>query len=180
LWSFVDDKGNEQWVWLAIDAVSREIVGCYIGVRSGASAQKLWESLPALYRQCAVCYTDFWSSYSVALPRKRHRAVGKETGFTSYIERFNCTIRQRVSRLVRKTLSFSKKLENHISAIWNSIHHYNASLPMPIIANMCSTTVGTFHLRSAPAHTESILQHTEALKYEIHLLIYQRRFRCKN
>ncbi len=44
LWSFVDDKGNEQWVWLAIDAVSREIVGCCIGDRSGASAQKLWES----------------------------------------------------------------------------------------------------------------------------------------
>ena len=31
LWSFVDDKGNEQWVWLALDVVTREIVGCYIG-----------------------------------------------------------------------------------------------------------------------------------------------------
>lgn len=29
LWSFVDDKGNKQWVWLAIDVVTREIVGCY-------------------------------------------------------------------------------------------------------------------------------------------------------
>ncbi len=29
----------------------------------------------------------------------------------------NCTMRQRVSRLVHKTLSFSKKLENHIGAI---------------------------------------------------------------
>jgi hypothetical protein len=48
---------------------------------------------------------------------KRLKAVGKETGKTSYIERFNCTMRQRVSRLVRKTLSFSKKLEKHIGAI---------------------------------------------------------------
>ncbi|MCE2978086.1 MAG: IS1 family transposase, partial [Pseudanabaena sp.] len=47
---------------------------------------------------------------------------------TNYIERFNCTMRQRVSRLVRKTLSFSKKLENHIGAIWFFIHHYNSSL----------------------------------------------------
>ncbi|MBW4473112.1 MAG: IS1 family transposase, partial [Stenomitos rutilans HA7619-LM2] len=39
-------------------------------------------------------------------------------------------LRQRVSRLVRKTLSFSKKLENHIGAIWFFIHHYNASLPL--------------------------------------------------
>jgi IS1 family transposase len=126
--SFVDNTGNKQWVWLAIDAETREIVGCYIGDRSGESAQKLWESLPAVYRQCAVIYTDFCLSYPVALPSNRHRAVGKETGKTNYIERFNCTLRQRVSRLVRKTLSFSKKLENHIGAIWNFIHHYNASL----------------------------------------------------
>lgn len=92
--------------------------------------QKLWESLPGVYRQCAVCYTDFWSAYAEVLPSKRHRAVGKETGKTSYIERFNCTLRQRVSRLVRKTLSFSKKLENHIGDIWHFIHHYNASLPI--------------------------------------------------
>ncbi len=130
LWSFVDDKGNQQWVWLAMDVVTREIVGCYIGDRSGKSAQALWDSLPAVYRQCAVCYSDFWVSYPVALPSKRHRAVGKETGLTSYIERFNCTLRQRVSRLVRKTLSFSKNLDNHIGAIWNFIHHYNASLPV--------------------------------------------------
>ena len=134
LWSFVDNKGNEQWVWLAIDVETREIVGCHIGDHSGESAKALWRSLPALYRQCAVCYTDFWSSYPVALPSKRHRAVGKETGKTSYIERFNNTLRQRVSRLVRKTLSFSKKLENHIGAIWNFIHHYNACLRAKAIA----------------------------------------------
>ena len=34
LWSRVDDKGNKQWVWLAQDVTTREIVGCYIGDRS--------------------------------------------------------------------------------------------------------------------------------------------------
>ena len=43
-------------------------------------------------------------------PFKRHRPVGKESGKTSHIERLNNTLRQRISRLVRKTLSFSKKL----------------------------------------------------------------------
>ncbi|PSO98133.1 MAG: IS1 family transposase, partial [Cyanobacteria bacterium SW_6_48_11] len=38
------------------------------------------------------------------------------------------TLRQRISRLVRKTLSFSKKWENHLGAIWNFVHDYNASL----------------------------------------------------
>ena len=128
LWSFVDNKGNKQWVWLALDADTREIVGVYIGARDETTARKLWESLPAVYRQCAIAYTDFWAAYGTVLPSKRHRAVGKQTGKTSYIERFNNTLRQRVSRLVRKTLSFSKSLENHIGAIWYFIHYYNASL----------------------------------------------------
>lgn len=128
LWSFVDHKGNQQWVWLAIDERTREIVGVYIGKRDRDAARKLWASLPGVYRQCAVVYTDFWEAYEKVIPSKRHRAVGKETGKTSYIERFNCTLRQRISRLVRKALSFSKKLENHIGAIWNFVHHYNSSL----------------------------------------------------
>ena len=128
LWSFVDKKGNKQWVWLALDADTREIIGVYIGERNELSARKLWKSLPPIYRQCAVAYTDFWAAYGKVLPSKRHRAVGKETGKTSYIERFNNTLRQRVSRLVRKTLSFSKSLKNHIGAIWYFIHHYNGSL----------------------------------------------------
>ncbi|MET0034179.1 MAG: IS1 family transposase, partial [Limnospira maxima] len=47
-----------------------------------------------------------------------------------YIKRFNNTLRQPVSRLVPKTLSFSKCLQNHIGGIWYFIHHYNASLPL--------------------------------------------------
>jgi IS1 family transposase len=41
------------------------------------------------------------------------------------IERFNNTLRQRVSRLVRETLSFSKTLANHIGALKYFICHYN-------------------------------------------------------
>jgi len=52
LWSFVDDKGNKQWVWLALDADTREIIGCHVGDRSRTSAQQLWQSLPGVYKQC--------------------------------------------------------------------------------------------------------------------------------
>ena len=113
---------------MALDEDTREIVGVYIGARDAAAADNLWESLPPVYRQCAVAYTDFWAAYGAVLLSRRHRAVGKETGKTSYIERFNNTLRQRVSRLVRKTLSFSKSLENHVGAIWYFIHYYNESL----------------------------------------------------
>ena len=143
MWSFLGSKQNKQWIWLAIDADSREIIGVFVGDRSRQAAKGLWQSLPTIYRQCAICYTDFWEAYEQVLPSKRHRAVGKETGKTSYIEladtlllfekqertrRFNNTLRQRVGRLVRKTLSFSKKLSNHIGAVWSFVHHYNASL----------------------------------------------------
>jgi IS1 family transposase/transposase-like protein len=127
LWSFVDDKNNQQWVWLALDVKTREIVGVQIGDRTKLSAKALWDSMPPVYRQCAVIYTDHWSAYAAVLPSKRHRSVDKDSGCTSYIERFNCTLRQRLSRLVRKSLSFSKKLENHVASIWNFIHDYNAT-----------------------------------------------------
>ena len=94
---------------MAIDASNKEIVGVYIGKKDQTSAQGLWDSLPPVYRQCAVSYTDFWSAYGTVFPQKRYKAVGKETGLTNYIERFNNTMRQRISKLVRKTLSFSKK-----------------------------------------------------------------------
>jgi IS1 family transposase len=133
MWSFVQKKGNKQWIWLALDVDSREIVGAYIGSRDRDGAQGLWDSLPPVYRQCAVTFTDFWRAYEEIFPSNRHKSVGKDSGKTSYIERFNLTARQRISRLVRKTLSFSKKIENHVGAIWNFIHHYNANMAPEII-----------------------------------------------
>src|SRR4028118_2154381 len=68
MWSFVGNKGNKQWIWLAIDVLTKEIVGVYIGKRDKDSARGLGNYLPAVYRQCAVSYTDFcpwlWNSFS--------------------------------------------------------------------------------------------------------------------
>jgi IS1 family transposase len=135
LWSFVGKKDNQIWLWWAIDAETRLVVGCAIGPRDKETAEELWYSLPPEYRQRAVCYTDFLETYNSVLPSKRHRAVDKASGKTSLIERLNNTIRQRCSRLVRKALSFSKKLANHVGAIWYFIHEYNrhrlAQLDLP-------------------------------------------------
>ncbi|PSN80637.1 hypothetical protein C8B47_05380 [filamentous cyanobacterium CCP4] len=125
LWSFVDYKGNKQWVWLAIDADTREIIGCHIGDRSWESAVARWQSIPGVYRQCAKVVN--------IIPSKRHVAVGKDSSLTSYIERLNNSLRQRISRLVRKTLSFSKKLENHIGAIWMFIYDYNRQIRQKLV-----------------------------------------------
>jgi insertion element IS1 protein InsB len=55
----------------------------------------------------------------------QHKAISKLARKTNHIERFNNTLRQRVSRLVRDALSFSKKLAHHIGAIKLFICHYN-------------------------------------------------------
>jgi insertion element IS1 protein InsB len=71
--------------------------------------------------------------YKSVIPPAQHRASTKLSRKTNHVERFNCTLRQRVSRLVRATLSFSKKLANHIGAIKYFICDYNltrgAALP---------------------------------------------------
>jgi len=128
MWSFVNSKKNDIYIWLAIDRDSRKIVGCFVGDRTRKSAHQLWASLPDVYQQCAVAYTDFWQAYKTVIPHERHHAVGKQTGQTNHIERLNNTLRQRISRLVRASLSFSKKLNNHIGAVWYFIHGYNAEL----------------------------------------------------
>ncbi len=46
-----------------MDADTREIVGVDIGDRSRQSAKRLWQSLPPVYRQDTICYTDFWEAY---------------------------------------------------------------------------------------------------------------------
>jgi IS1 family transposase len=40
------------------------------------------------------------------IPRKRHRAVGKESGQTNPVEQLDNTFRQRISRLDRETIFF--------------------------------------------------------------------------
>jgi insertion element IS1 protein InsB len=72
LWSFIDHRGNKQWVWLALDADTREIIGCYIGDRSRELARALWQLISAIYRQCATVYTDYWEAYETVIPAKCH------------------------------------------------------------------------------------------------------------
>ncbi len=133
LWSFVGAKANRHWVWIAMDATTRQVIAFYVGDRSGQSAQALWEQIPAVYREQATFYTDQYEVYTGVIPSAQHRAISKLARKTNHVERFNCTLRQRVSRLVRATLSFSKKVSNHIGAIRYFICDYNltrsAALP---------------------------------------------------
>ena len=108
-----------------MDAKSRQIIGFHIGDRSHISARKLWDQIPKIYRQQATFYTDQYVVYKRVIPAVQHLAISKAFRRTNHVERFNNTLRQRVSRLVRQSLSFSKKLAYHIGAIKFFICHYN-------------------------------------------------------
>ena len=125
MWSFVQKKANKQWIWIAMDATTRQIIAFHVGDRSGESGKALWANIPMVYREQATFHTDQYEVYKGVIPAEQHRAITKKARKTNHIERFNNTLRQRVARLVRETLSFSKKLANHIGAIKYFICHYN-------------------------------------------------------
>jgi insertion element IS1 protein InsB len=96
-----------------------------VGDRSHTSAEHLWAKMPQAYRQHATFYTDQYVVYEKVIATAQHKAISKLARQTNHIERFNNTLRQRVSRLVHDALSFSKKLANPIGAIKLFIGHYN-------------------------------------------------------
>jgi insertion element IS1 protein InsB len=117
-----------------MDANTRQVMAFHVGDRSRESAKELWANIPVAYREQARFHTDQYEAYKGVIPPERHHAITKQARKTNHIERFNNTLRQRLSRLVRETLSFSKKLANHIGAIRYFICHYNltraAALPV--------------------------------------------------
>lgn len=60
-------------------------------------------------------------------PNEQHQACGKEEAETNHVERFNLTLRQRLGRLTRKTLSFSKSVLMHLIVFRLFLVHYNKS-----------------------------------------------------
>jgi insertion element IS1 protein InsB len=126
LWSFVFEKRRKRWIWLALCRRTRQVVAYAIGDRGEKTCRKLWECIPESYRAAeGLFYSDFWESYQKVFPEDRHQAVGKESGQTNHVERWNGTLRQRLGRFVRKTLSFSKSEQMHEICLLLFLHYYN-------------------------------------------------------
>ena len=124
IWSFVKTKDCQCWIWLILCRRTRQVLAWAIGDRSAKTCQKLWDRLPKEYKR-RRCFSDFWSAYECVLPARTHHAVGKDSGETNHIERFNNTLRQRLGCLVRRSLSFSKDWEWHAVRILLFLLRYN-------------------------------------------------------
>ncbi len=103
---------------------TRQVVAYTIGDRSKVTCRKLWKAIPQAYRR-AQCYSDFWKAYQAVIPAEQHTAVGIRSGQTAHVERLNNTLRQRMGRLVRQTLSFSKSLTMYDACVRLFLHRYN-------------------------------------------------------
>lgn len=125
LWSFVYSKDNVQYVWIALCRRTRQVVAYYIGDRSEASCRELYDRIPEQYKE-RKSFSDFWKAYDKVFPN--NTSVGKETGETAHVERWNNTLRQRLGRFTRKTLSFSKSEWYHEMSLLFFLVIYNLSL----------------------------------------------------
>lgn len=124
LWSFVLKTACPAWLWIALCRGTGQVAAYVIGDRSAATCRRLWEAIPRAYRS-AHCYTDFWEAYSLVLPQEQHTACGKGTGETAHVERWNNTLRQRLGRFARQSLSFSKSWLMHEACLSLFLHRYN-------------------------------------------------------
>jgi IS1 family transposase len=107
-WSYVGNKKNKRWLWLAIHHDTRVVLAFAFGKRTDRVFKKLKKLL--LPFGITMFYTDDWGAYSRNLPVANH-TVGKSN--TQRIERKNLTLRTRVKRLARKTICFSKCQKMH-------------------------------------------------------------------
>lgn len=95
-----------------------------VGDRSAKTCRKLWDRLPEAYQKLMM-FSDFWRAYCAVVPKEQHQRCEKGSGLTNTVERFNLTLRQRVGRMVRKTLSFSKSWRMHVLCLRIFIDSYN-------------------------------------------------------
>lgn len=108
MWSFVQNKDNQRWLWLAIDHKTRAVLAFAFGKRK----DNVFKKLKALLEPFAITrfFTDDWGTYQRNLKGVEH-VVSKKN--TQRIERKNLTFRTRIKRLCRKTICFSKSVLMH-------------------------------------------------------------------
>ncbi len=59
LWSFVLKKANQSWIWIALCRKTRQVVAYALGDRSKQTCLRLWERIPAAYREGCCTWTYF-------------------------------------------------------------------------------------------------------------------------
>lgn len=123
MWSFVQSKRQERWLWHALDHNTGEVLAYVLSDHKDTA----FLELKALLAPFGITqfYTDGWGAYERHLEPVFH-TVGKAN--TQTIERKHLTLRTRIKRLVRKTICFSKSTWLHDVVIGLFINRYEFGL----------------------------------------------------
>jgi IS1 family transposase/transposase-like protein len=119
MWSFVGKKGNQRWLWHAIDHHTGKVLAYVFGRRK----DEVFLQLKALLDPFGLTrfYTDHWGAYARHLDADVH-SPGKRN--TQKIERKHLTLRTRIKRVVRKTICFSRSIQMHDIVIGLFVNRY--------------------------------------------------------
>ncbi|BET97084.1 hypothetical protein TCT1_20050 [Xenorhabdus sp. TCT-1] len=110
-WSFVRSQKNQRWLWYAWEPRLKRIIAHAFGKRNKKTLKKLLKKL-SKFKVTSWC-TEHYRVYNL-LPSADH-LIGKY--FTQRIERENLILRNRIKRLNRKMLGYSKSPEMHDKVI---------------------------------------------------------------
>lgn len=108
MWSFVQSKQQQRWLWHAIDHNSGVVLAYVLAPRHDEAFVKLKALLEPF--EITHFYSDGWGAYERHLDTAIHM-IGKRN--TQNIERKHLTLRTRIKRLARKTICFSKSEQMH-------------------------------------------------------------------
>jgi insertion element IS1 protein InsB len=108
MWSFVNSKKEQRWLWNAIAHDTGEILAYVLSGHKHEAFLRLKEFLEPF--GITQYYTDGWGTYKRHIKPALHE-VGKYN--TQKIERKHLTLRTRIKRLARKTICFSKSIVMH-------------------------------------------------------------------
>lgn len=108
MWSFVQSKDQQRWLWWAIDHRTGQVLAYVLANHK----DRAFVELKALLEPFGIMqfYSDGWGAYERHIASVFH-TVGKRN--TQKIERKHLTLRTRIKRLARKTICFSKSIVMH-------------------------------------------------------------------
>ena len=123
MWSFVQSKRQQRWLWHAIDHRTGAVLAYVLAPHEDEALKQLQQLLAPF--SIERFYTDSWGAYLRLLESQKH-TVGKMN--TQRIERKHLTLRTRIKRLARKTICFSKSTWLHDVVIGLFINRYEFGL----------------------------------------------------
>ena len=133
MWSFVESKAQQQWLWHAIDHARGTVLAYVLASHQDEAFIQLKQLLETF--GIMQFYTDGWGAYERHLDPSLH-TVGKRN--TQKIERKHLTLRTRIKRtplaerssMARKTICFSKSVVMHDIVIGLFFNRYEFGLPI--------------------------------------------------